>query len=104
MSHGDAGRPKGIMRSASPSGAAAAGAVEATARPRALLITPSRGSPAMDATLQLPQPSMRCRRVAACRRSLPVSPSGAQVANDARSLTEMSSLFWRIWASPSKAL
>ena len=104
VAQGEAGRPQGSIRSTSPKGAAAAGAVDATARPRALLITPSSGSPAMAAAWQLPQPSTRWRKVAARRRSLPVSPSAAQVAKEVRSFTAMSRLPSRIRLSSSKAL
>jgi hypothetical protein len=45
-SHGEPARFHGIMRSASDKGAAAAGAVDPTERPSALLIAPSSGSPA----------------------------------------------------------
>ena len=70
-----------------PIGASDGLPVEASARPGTELITPSSGSPATRAVLQLPQPSILCARTDARRRNFRVSPSGAQVAKDARSLT-----------------
>jgi hypothetical protein len=80
--HGRSGR-------ASPIGASDGLPVEASASPGTELITPSSGSPAIRAVLQLPQPSIRCASVEARRRSFRLSPVGAQVAKDARSLTAM---------------
>src|SRR5208337_3334316 len=82
---------------ASPSGASEGLAVEASARPGTELITPSSGSPATRAVLQLPHPSILCASVEARRLSFRVSPRGAQVAKEARSFTE-------IWFSCSRKL
>ena len=87
----------GRSGSASPIGASEGLAVEASARPGTELITPSSGSPATRAVLQLPHPSILCASVEARRLSFRVSPTGAQVAKEARSLTEM-------WFSCSRKL
>ena len=70
LSQGEAVRFHGSMVSASPSSASDGLAVEASARPGALLMTPSSGSPTTVVALALPQPSMRCDRVEMRRRSL----------------------------------
>src|SRR5580692_1717916 len=57
----------GRSGSASPIGASDGLPVEASASPGTELITPSSGSPATRAVLQLPQPSIRCASVEARR-------------------------------------
>ena len=89
LAQGEAVRFHGIISSASPNSASAGVPVEASAMPGTLLISPSSGSPVMVVALQLPQPSMRCASVEARRRSLRTSSTGAQVANETRSLTAM---------------
>ena len=87
----------GRSGNASPIGASEGLPVEASARPGTELITPSSGSPATRAVLQLPHPSILCASVEARRLSFRVSPMGAQVAKEARSFTE-------IWFSCSRKL
>ena len=86
-SHGEAVRFHGSIANASPSNASAGFAVEASARPGALLITPSSGSPMTIVVLAFPQPSMRCESRARRRRSFAWSSNGAQVAKLSRILT-----------------
>ena len=76
---------------ASPSSASAGLAVDASARPGAVLITPSSGSPTTVVALALPQPSIRWLSVDMRRRSLCGSSTGAQVAKMARRRTRYGS-------------
>ena len=103
LSQGEAVRFQGSMVRASPSRASAGLAVEASARPGALLITPSSGSPTMVVALALPQPSMRCDRVEMRRRSRAGCSTGAQVAKLAASLTLMWFSFSRASRRKAKA-